>query len=263
MCEHCNIFFCGSCVLSSNGKCPACGKVLRSPDAIVPFGLDADEIYRHEGSPKIIDTVSALYIEPERVMRKLKQHSYIINGVINIAIIYFFLTVLRILITFLAVLFLTPGGTGLHSLSDPVFVFAFVMSIIYGFGISVVLWLGLSAILYIPAKFLEGKGTFSDQATLLSYAVIAVMPLYVFTFALFMMPYAGFFLGILGVLAVTAYAAFLVILIIREIHGFDMLKAATSLSVSIFIIIILAGVVLVLFLMPLVDELGKLLSQSV
>jgi len=273
MCEKCNLFYCGSCVLSSNGRCPSCGRALRSPESLA-MDITPEDIYRGQGPPKLTQAINSLYIEPVRTIRRLRQNASLFNGVINVTILYIILTLLRVAVMFAILIFiapLIPGGTGPQLVSAIISQFFssqvlvyFLVGVFLGYGAFVIFWLVLSLILFEPAKLLGGKGTFVQQASLLSYAMLAVLPLFIFSSALIIMPYnLGLILAFLGNSATLIYALLLTIIIIKEINEFDKFTTVVSFLVSFFILILLSAVTsFFIFFNTIIDLVGKSLSLS-
>jgi len=257
MCERCNLFYCGDCVLSSNGKCPACGNILSSPRSMLSFEIDRNELYKGRGSPHLLEAVSSLYLEPVRTIRRLEQYVSLTNGVINVSLIYLIATVVRVA-AFVILSPFIPGGQGVQTISSPQFLFALLINIIIGFGVSILSWLFSSAILHFPAKLLGGKGTFVQQSSLLSYVMLAVLPLSIFVIVVVLVPLLGVLLTLLGSLAVLIYTSFLTVLVIREINGFNTLRAVISLIISILASFILSVLLAILIFLPTIMQmLGK------
>ncbi|MEM3555416.1 MAG: Yip1 family protein [Candidatus Micrarchaeia archaeon] len=241
-------------MLSLNGKCPVCGNLLTSPKEVMSFDRSAEEFYKEESAPKITDAVISLYIEPLRAVKKLKYHSSLLRGFMNVSLLYLIATAFRILVM-LAVLFLLRLP---EVMLQPSTLFSLLITTIYGFGIAVISWLVSSAILYLPAKMLGGKGTFVEQACLLSYVALALAPFYIFAAILITIPYFGFILSLIGFVIISLYGIFLTLVTIKEIHSFNPLIAVLSFSISFLIHILLTIISAVLLIFLITGKLPSL-----
>ena len=273
MCDKCNVFYCGDCALSSNGRCPSCGRALRSPEALA-MDMTPEDIYKRQGPPKLAQAINSFYIEPVRTIRRIRQNASLFTGVVNITIVYTILTLLRIAASFAILIFILPmipGGTAPQILSavisqffSPQVLAYFLTGTFLGYGAFVIFWLVLSLILFAPAKLLGGKSTFAQQATLLSYAMLVALPVFIFSLALLIVPYnLGYILSFLGVVATLIYAILLTALITREINEFDKFTTVLSCLVSFFILVLLSAVTsFFIFFNTIIDLVGKSLSLS-
>jgi|GEM_PF-4985436 hypothetical protein len=253
-CERCNLYYCGACVLSSNGKCPACGNLLSSP-SVSSFETNIEEFYKGGDAPKMIQAVTSIYIEPLRAFRKLKYYSSLLRGFTNISLLYLIAMFSRIAVIALIALFVRPRGAGLEVLVQPSTLFSLFITTLFGFGIAIFSWLLSSAILYLPAKLLGGRGNFVEQACLLSYVGLALLPLYICTFILAIIPYAGFLLALLAVVVVLLYGIFLTLITIKEIHQFPLPTTLISFSISFLIHLFLAAISVMLLVYLIIGKL--------
>jgi len=257
VCEKCNLLYCGSCALSSNGKCPACGSMLGSPRSMLPFEMNQEELYKGRDAPRMLEAVTSLYIEPVRMMRRLKQYASLITGAMNVTMLY--AVAMTMWLGMVVVYTLTPGGPGISILTSPITLFSMVFALIFYFGVSMVSWLVSSAILYFPAKLLGGRGTFIQQACILSYAMLALFPLSISSSVLFIIPYIGPLISLFASLAVFVYGIFLNVLIVREVNELNTMSAIISFVISAIIHFILIAVLVVLMFLPLIAGIiGKL-----
>jgi len=274
MCEKCNLFYCGDCTLSSNGRCPACGKALISPEAVL-MGMSPEDMYRNQDMPSQYQAINSLYLEPVRTIRRLMQNASLFTGVANITIVYMIIALVRLAVVFALLVFIVPmtsGGAGLQSvsagisqLSSTSFIVNFLVSTFLWYGVFVIYWLVQSLILFAPAKLLGGRGTFAQQACLLSYAMLAVLPIFVFSLAAIVIPYGiGIPLAFLGNAVAFIYALLLVILIIKETNEFGKFTAVLSFFISFFITVALSAMVWsIIFLDTIITIVGKLLPVSI
>jgi hypothetical protein len=248
ICERCNLLYCGSCVLSSNGKCPKCGNLLRSPQSVMSYEINQDEIYKGRGQPHLLEAVNSLYMEPQRAMRRLKEYSSILTGVITLTILYLILTVLRVLLAFLlAALFMPVGGAdAISSFLDGKTILAFFIATLLYFGVFIFGWLFSSLVYLLPAKLLGGKGEYVQQASLLAYIMFAIFPIGAFSVLLAAIPQFGPFIAFLASAIVVVYLLYLIFLSIREINQFNTMKALASsiisLAIFVFTALLIAGI---------------------
>jgi hypothetical protein len=267
ICDRCNLLYCGNCALSSNGKCPKCGNTLRSPQSVMSFELYQNDLYKGKGQPRIMEAINSLYMEPERAMKRLKEYSSLFAGVINVTILYLIVTFLRIVLMIAFVVLLAPAGGGINQLMallDVKVIFAFILTTVFFYGVAIIGWLASSFLYYLPAKFLGGKGEYVQQASLLTYIMLAIFPLSVFSSVLMAIPVLGPFISVVATVMVSLYSLFLIFLSIREISEFRTLKAIASLIIS-FILIIAISIIAILLLMLLfpVPDIGKLPLPSI
>jgi len=274
VCEKCNISCCGDCALSSNGRCPSCGKALSSPEA-VPLYTSPEEMYGRQDAPSPQEAINSLYLEPVRTIRRLMPAASLFTGVINISIVYVMITLVRVALAFAALVLVPPvtsGGTGLQSASAGIsrllsasFIVDFLVSAFLWYGVFVISWLVQSLILFAPAKLLRGKSTFAQQACLLSYAMLAVLPIAVFSLALVVIPYGiGSTLAFLGAVVALVYTLLLTILIIKETNEFSKFTAVLSFFISFSITILLCAIIgSIIFLNAVIDAVGKLVPLSI
>lgn len=274
MCDTCNLFYCGNCALSSNGRCPICGKALISPEAVL-VGMGPEDMYQRQGAPSLYKAVSSLYLEPVRTIRRLMQNASLFTGAINITIVYVIITLLRLAMILALQVFIVPaasGGAGLQSLSAGLsqllstsFIVSFLVSTFLGYGVFVISWLALSLILFAPAKLLGGKSAFAQQACLLPYAMLAVLPIVVFSLASIILPYGiGVPLAFLGNAVALVYALLLTILILKEINEFGKFTTVVSFFISFSIVVALSVMLLsIIFIDTIITIVGKLLPLSI
>jgi hypothetical protein len=117
MCDKCNLSYCGDCTLSSNGRCPACGKALVSPEAVL-MGMSPEEMHRNQDVPTAYQAINSLYLEPVRTIRRLMQNASLFTGVVNITIVYMIMTLVRLAAVVALLVFIIPmtsGGAGIQS----------------------------------------------------------------------------------------------------------------------------------------------------
>ncbi|QLJ53070.1 MAG: hypothetical protein Sv326_0895 [Candidatus Fermentimicrarchaeum limneticum] len=260
VCEKCNLLYCGSCALSSNGKCPACGSMLGSPKSMLPFEMNQEELYKGRDAPQLLEAVTSLYIEPVRTIRRLKQYASLITGAMNVTMLYAVAMTIWLGMVVVYAMLVMSGGRGISILTSPTTLFSMVFALILYFGVSMVSWLVSSAILYFPAKLRGGRGTFIQQACILSYAMLALFPLTIFSSVLSIIPYIGPFISVFVSLAVFVYSIFLNVLIIREVNELNTMSAIISFVISAIIYFILIAVLVVLMFLPLIAGIiGKLL----
>ncbi|NYZ78693.1 YIP1 family protein [Candidatus Micrarchaeota archaeon] len=260
MCERCNLLYCGNCALSSNGKCPKCGNPLRSPQSVPSYEISQQELYKGKGQPRILEAVSSLYVEPERAIRRLKEYPSLLTGVVNLAVLYFFMLALWII--FLVVIALVPTTFGINAqpnLFDVKNIFAFLIVNIFYFGVSILGWLLASLIHFLPAKLLGGKGEYVQQACILSYIMLAMFPLWIFAMVLGAVPVFGLFIALVANLLILSYTLFLIFLGIREVNEFNTVKAiisfVISLAITAFLAFLLAVLLVLIFAMPIIGNL--------
>lgn len=203
----------------------------------------------------MIQAVTSIYIEPLRAFRKLKYYSSLLRGFTNISLLYLIAMFSRIAVIALIALFVRPRGAGLEVLVQPSTLFSLFITTLFGFGIAIFSWLLSSAILYLPAKLLGGRGNFVEQACLLSYVGLALLPLYICTFILAIIPYAGFLLALLAVVVVLLYGIFLTLITIKEIHQFPLPTTLISFSISFLIHLFLAAISVMLLVYLIIGKL--------
>jgi hypothetical protein len=259
ICERCNLLYCGNCVLSSNGKCPKCGNTLRSPQGVLPYEIYQDELYKGRGQPSFIEAINSIYIEPEREMKQLKEYASLFTGFINITILYIIITAMRIILTVVIASGVIPMTGSNANLLGVQTIFAFIIVTILYFGVLIFGWLFSSFIYFLPAKLLGGTGEFVHQASLLSYIMLAVLPLELFSLALIAIPVLGLFIGVAATIAVFFYSIFLICLSIRVVNGFNTLKTLASFIISsaIFLLLnlLLIALAVLIFAMPFIGNL--------
>jgi hypothetical protein len=259
ICESCNLLYCGSCALSSNGKCPKCGNPLHSPKSVLPYEISQNELYKGKGQPRFLEALNSLYVEPERAIRRLKEYPSLFTGVINITVIYLIITVLRLLISAIIVLgFIQMPGSNANLFGAQT-IFAFIILAIFYFGVFILAWLFMSLIYFLPAKLLGGKGTYVQQACLLSYIMLATLPLEVLVILLAALPILGPLIAVLANLAVSLYMLFITFLSIREANEFSNIRAAISFVISLavfaFLAFLLTALLVLIFAMPFIGNL--------
>ncbi len=262
ICERCNLLYCGNCVLSSNGKCPKCGNTLRSPQSVMSYEISQSELYKGGGQPHLMNAINSLYMEPQRAMRRLREYPSLLTGVINVTILYLIVTILIIAVLLALVLVPTPSGVGVDmmaTLLDVKTIFRFFIGVMLYYGFTIFGWLFSSFIYWVPAKLLGGKGEFVQQASVFSYMMLALFPLWLFSSVLAAIPIFGVFIAIAAILVVFFYSMYLIFLSILEIHEFGTFKAIASLLISIAIFLLLGllllTILLVIFAMPFIGNL--------
>lgn len=264
MCEKCNLLYCGSCALSSNGKCPKCGNVLRSPESVMSYDVFKSEIYRGKGQPRLLEALSALYIEPERAMKTLREYSSLFTAAINITILYLLVTFLRIvlLVIILSGMFVvSPTGPAPTPLGTTVF--EFIITTLLYYGVLIFGWLLASLLYWLPSKLLGGKGEFVQQASLLSYILLNLFPLQIFSMMLLAVPAFGAFLSSAGAIVVFFYSTFLIFMSIREINEFSNPKALVSFAISTAVFIGIGVALSVLLALLVLLHIGNIPYPSV
>lgn len=259
MCDRCNLFYCGDCALSSNGKCSVCGNTLRSPKLVLPFEVDPKELYKGRGQPGLVEAVRQMYMEPMRAMRRLLVYTSLTTAVLNATLLFLIMSSIQFAFLLLSLIasYNTPLFTHL--------LFTFLLSLLYDYAFWIISWLTASLIYYIPARMLGGKGSFLQQAYLLSYIMLATFPFAVFVALFFVVSIFSASLqptmyDIWGIMMLVAflitgalylYSQFLVFVSILEIHQLGRLKSLASLLVSIFVPIILGVLLLLLNILSL------------
>lgn len=225
------------------------------------YEISQAELYKGKGQPRLTEAINSLYMEPERGIRRLKEYSSLFTGVINVTIVYTITTVLRILaLLFIVAVVMPETGVGVFSaLLDVRNIFSFFIVTVIYYGISIVGWLFSSFIYFLPAKLLGGKGTFAQQAFMLSYLMIALLPLGIFSALLAVIPTFGLFTALVVSIVIFFYSTFLIFLTIREINEFSTLKAIISLLIStgifIFLSLLLSLVLVLIFALPFIGNL--------
>jgi hypothetical protein len=207
-----------------------------------------------------LEALNSLYIEPERAMKRLKGYSSLFTGVINITTIYIFVTVLRLLLSALIFSgFISMVGSNTNSFGAQD-IFAFIILAILYFGVFILSWLFMSSIYFLPAKLLGGKGTYVQQACLLSYIMLAIFPLEIVIILLAAVPVLGPLIAILANFAVSIYTLFITFLSIREANEFSNIRAAISFFISLAILVAIflmfaATILAIIFVMPFIGNL--------
>jgi hypothetical protein len=263
ICERCNLLYCGSCALSSNGKCPKCGNTLRSPQAAVPDDAYQKELYKGRGQPHTFEAINALYMEPVRAFRRLKEYASLLIGVFNITIVYsivLFIALIVVLVSFVMPVMLVAGA----SLDLLPFVFTFFIAVVFYYGVFIFSWIFSSLIYFLPAKLLGGKGEFVQQACLLSYMMLAALPIAALSLAISFVPVFGPFIAFVAGIIASLYFLYLTFLSIREINEFSALKTLASFVISLVIFFILSlalATLLVLIFAP--PNLGNIPYPSI
>lgn len=232
------------------------------------YEISQSDLYKGKGQPHLIEAINSLYIEPERAMRRLKEYSSLFTGAVNIAILYLLIILIYFGFLLLSILAFEPPDVGigqLHSLLSMQFIFSFFMNVMIGFGVLISTWLFASLVYWLPAKLLKGKSEYVQQASILSYVMLALFPLGLFSSLLGLIPLLGPFIALLSNLIVFFYSLFIIFLSIREINEFSNLKAIISLLISTALFMII-GLILLLFFMLLfsfsLPFIGNLPHQS-
>jgi len=254
ICDRCNLFYCGNCVLSSNGKCPKCGNLLSSPKNAMSYEINQDELYRGKGQPHLIEAVNSLYMEPLRTIRRLKEYSSLLTSTVHLTLLYLVMFVIWVLLLIVVSLVPDTFGVAQPNLMNARNIFTFILVNILYFGIFIVVWLFASLLYFLPAKLLGGKGEYIQQASLLAYIMFAIFPLGTFSVLLAAIPQLGPSIAFLASAIVVVYLLYLIFLSIREINQFNAMKALASfiisLAIFVFIAILIAGIsVLILALL--------------
>ncbi|NYZ76340.1 YIP1 family protein [Candidatus Micrarchaeota archaeon] len=261
ICERCNLFYCGNCVLSSNGKCPKCRNTLCSPQSVMSYEIHQDEIYKGRGQPHLIEAVNSLYMEPERAMRRIKEYSSLLTSTIHLTLLYIIMFVIWVLL--LIVVSMVPDTFGIvqPNLMNARNIFTFVLVNILYFGVFIVVWLFASLLYFLPAKLLGGKGEYIQQASLLAYIMFAIFPLGTFSVLLAAIPQLGPSIAFLASAIVVVYLLYLIFLSIREINQFKTTKALMSLAISIaifvFIGLLITLISMLIFSLPIIGNLPQ------
>lgn len=218
----------------------------------------SEELYKAESPPKTIEAVTSIYIEPLRAVRKLKPHASLSSAFTNILLLYLIATAFRFVIIVLAALLILKE-TGPQVLLEPQMLFSIAVSTIYLFGLFIVFWLGFSAILYLPAKLLGGRGTFLEQAYMVSYIGLALIPLCICVVVSAIIPHAGLIIAFLATTGVSLYGMILLLITVQEIHRFSALNSVISFLISLFISLLLVSLLSLLFFPSVITLIGKLL----
>jgi len=202
-----------------------------------------------------VEAVNALYMEPERAMRRIKGYSSLITSTIHLSMLY--LVMFLIWTVALVIIALIPETFGVSrppNLLDVRNIFTFLLVNIIYFGVFIFIWMFSSFLFFLPAKLLGGKGTYLQQASLLAYIMVALFPLGFFAVLTVAIPAVGPIIAFLAIIMVSICSFYLVFLSIREVNQFKTVKALASfvisLAIFVFIAILIAGIsVLILALL--------------
>lgn len=266
VCKKCKLLYCGNCVLSTNGKCAACGFPLSSPES-QPIEPEREEVKIDRSSVKtapplgVIGALISIYIEPVKAMKMLKENASITGGCKNIVIscaavmLIPFLTIISVFAVAARYAGSVAVGVMLTALS------LFVMSFIIWVVLAIVGSLIHSVIVYVVATILGGNGSITQQFYITSYISIAFVPVYYLGILLTMILAPVTLLSTTSLLAsltllaiisriivllISLYIIFLEVLNIREVYGLKTINAIASFIISAVISAILFVILLLI-----------------